>query len=154
MVIENVLYDGSWISQTYNSSSSAPPPPNFRPKFIVAKRLNGWSLYLAWRYASAQATLCLPFALHSFLKPTNAEWRSLQDSMGCSVSDNRNLGSCQKCMSYCTLHIARIASVLNIFWTVPIPYFESSSRWAWCVPVGRWMCAGRYRFSSCTVFST
>jgi len=32
---------------------SATPPqkgdPNFRPMFIVAKRLDGWSLYLEWR---------------------------------------------------------------------------------------------------------
>ena len=42
----------------------APPPqrdtasPNFRPKFIVAKRLDGCSCYLAWWQASAQAPLC------------------------------------------------------------------------------------------------
>jgi len=33
-------------------------PPNFRPMFIVAKRLSGSRWYLAWRLASAQATLC------------------------------------------------------------------------------------------------
>ena len=42
---------------------SAPLPqsgtaPNFRPMFIVAKRLDGSKWYLARRQASAQATLC------------------------------------------------------------------------------------------------
>ena len=32
--------------------------PNFRPIFIVAKRLNASRCHLVWRYASAQATLC------------------------------------------------------------------------------------------------
>jgi len=34
-------------------------PSNFRPMFIVAKRLDGSRWYLAWRWASAQAILCL-----------------------------------------------------------------------------------------------
>jgi len=34
------------------------PPPNSRPKFVVAKRLDGLRCHLAWRQASAQATLC------------------------------------------------------------------------------------------------
>jgi len=33
-------------------------PPNFRPMSVVAKRLDGLRWHLAWRYASAQATLC------------------------------------------------------------------------------------------------
>jgi len=33
-------------------------PPNFRPMFIVTKRLDGWSWYFVWWYASAQASLC------------------------------------------------------------------------------------------------
>jgi len=33
-------------------------PQNFRPMFIVAKRLDGSIWYLAWRLASAQAALC------------------------------------------------------------------------------------------------
>jgi len=33
-------------------------PPNFRPMFIVAKRLNGSRWHLTWKYASVQATLC------------------------------------------------------------------------------------------------
>jgi len=32
-------------------------PPNFRPMFIVAKRLDGSRWYLAWKKASAQTTL-------------------------------------------------------------------------------------------------
>jgi len=42
----------------------APPPPkgggrhHFRPMLIVAKWLDGSRWYLAWRYASAQGTLC------------------------------------------------------------------------------------------------
>ena len=42
----------------------APPPqkggiaPNFRPKSIVAKRLDGSRWHLAWKQASTQATLC------------------------------------------------------------------------------------------------
>jgi len=32
--------------------------PNFRPMFIVAKRLDGSRWYLAWRWALVQATLC------------------------------------------------------------------------------------------------
>jgi len=44
-------------------SNPAPPPkgggaPDFRPMFIVAKRLDGSRWYLAWRWASVQATLC------------------------------------------------------------------------------------------------
>ena len=35
-----------------------PPKKFFRPMFIVAKRLDGSRWHLAWRYASAQATLC------------------------------------------------------------------------------------------------
>ena len=43
--------------------SSLPPKrgqsaPNFRPIFIVAKRLDASRCHLVWRYASAQATLC------------------------------------------------------------------------------------------------
>ena len=34
-------------------------PPNFRPMFIVAKRLDGSRCHLVWRQASAYATLCL-----------------------------------------------------------------------------------------------
>jgi len=42
---------------------AAPPqkgtaPPNFRPMSIVAKRLDGSRWHLAWRWDSAQATLC------------------------------------------------------------------------------------------------
>ena len=33
-------------------------PPNFRPMFIVAKRLDGSRWQLIWRQASAEATLC------------------------------------------------------------------------------------------------
>jgi len=33
-------------------------PRNFRPMSIVAKRLDGSRLHLAWRWASVQATLC------------------------------------------------------------------------------------------------
>jgi len=33
-------------------------PPNHGPMFIVAKLLGGSRWYLAWRYASAQVTLC------------------------------------------------------------------------------------------------
>ena len=43
----------------------APPPQkkgaqphNFRPMYIVAKRLDGSRYHLVWRKASAQATLC------------------------------------------------------------------------------------------------
>ena len=32
--------------------------PNFRPMFIVAKRLDGSRRHLAWRWASVQITLC------------------------------------------------------------------------------------------------
>jgi len=33
-------------------------PPNVRPIFIVAKRLDASRCHLVWRLASAQATLC------------------------------------------------------------------------------------------------
>jgi len=33
-------------------------PPNFRPIFIVDKRLDASRCHLVWRLASAQATLC------------------------------------------------------------------------------------------------
>jgi len=33
-------------------------PPNFRPMFSVAKRLDGSRCHLALRWASVQATLC------------------------------------------------------------------------------------------------
>jgi len=36
----------------------AEPLPNFRPMSIVAKLLDGSRWHLAWRWASAQATLC------------------------------------------------------------------------------------------------
>jgi len=32
--------------------------PNYRPMSVVAKRLDGSSCHLVWRYTSAQATLC------------------------------------------------------------------------------------------------
>ena len=35
----------------------AEPLPNFRPMFIVAKRLDGSRWHLAWKWASVQATL-------------------------------------------------------------------------------------------------
>ena len=37
---------------------SRSPRPNFRPMFIVAKRLDGLRRQLAWRWAFVQATLC------------------------------------------------------------------------------------------------
>ena len=33
-------------------------PPNFRPIFIVAKRVDESRWHLAWRWALVQATLC------------------------------------------------------------------------------------------------
>jgi len=43
---------------TWGPSSPIPKAPNFRPMFIVAKRLDGSRQHLAWRWASVQAILC------------------------------------------------------------------------------------------------
>jgi len=53
LVPSDILLDGD----------PAPPPqkgteyPNFRPMSIMAKRLDGSKWHLAWRWASAKATL-------------------------------------------------------------------------------------------------
>jgi len=39
-------------------AETSPHTPNFRPMSIVANRLDGSRLHLAWRWASVQATFC------------------------------------------------------------------------------------------------
>jgi len=51
----NFVLDGDPAPPPQNG---AEPPPNFRPIFIVAKRLNGSRWYMARRWTSVQATLC------------------------------------------------------------------------------------------------
>ena len=43
-------------SQKGGGARGRNPPPNFRPMYIVAKRLDGSRWHLAWRWASVQAT--------------------------------------------------------------------------------------------------
>jgi len=47
-----------WGPHSLPKKGVEPPRPNFRPMFIVARQLDGSRWYLAWRQASAQATLC------------------------------------------------------------------------------------------------
>ena len=54
-----LLWPNGWMQQDATWYGDRPSPlPNFRPMSIVAKRLDGWRWHLAWRWASAQATLC------------------------------------------------------------------------------------------------
>jgi len=69
-----VLWTNSWVDQDETLDARRPrtrhivldgdpaPPksgtaPNFRPMSVVAKWLDGLRCHLAWRYASAEATL-------------------------------------------------------------------------------------------------
>jgi len=53
----DIVLDGD-PAPPFQKGGGAPPPfANFRPIFIVAKRLDGSIWHLAWRWAFAQATL-------------------------------------------------------------------------------------------------
>ena len=64
------VLDGDPVSLPKKGAES----PNFRPMFIVAKRLDGLRCHLVWMQASAQATLCpmgtqLPRGPHPIFSP-------------------------------------------------------------------------------------
>jgi len=52
---DDIVLDGDPVPLP---KKGAEPLPNFRPMSIVAKLLDGSRWHLAWRWASAQATLC------------------------------------------------------------------------------------------------
>jgi len=47
-----------WGPSSHSPKGGRSPFPNFRPMFIVAKRLDGSKWHLAWMWALAQTTLC------------------------------------------------------------------------------------------------
>jgi len=54
----HIVLDGELGTQLHVLQRGKARLPNFRPMSIVAKRLDGSTWHLAWRWALVQATLC------------------------------------------------------------------------------------------------
>jgi len=54
----HIVLDGEPVPLPKKGAEQGGRAPNFRPIFIVAKRLDASRCQLVWRWASAQATLC------------------------------------------------------------------------------------------------